>query len=195
MSSRVDAVLATDPAGFARLVALQAAFAQACNALVPTVRESRCWNRVALHHLMYRQLREAFPRLGSQMVCNAIYSVSRVYREVATPAGVPLPAVQFLPATPVFFDRHTLSLQNGHLSMFTLDGRMRFGFDMPAPEAALVAQGGVREIILLRHGEQFVLRFVLSEKTATDDLYAELLPTFTVLHTPVEASADQPCLT
>ena len=43
---------------YARLVALQSAFAQACNALAPVVRETRVWNRVALHHLAYKPMRE-----------------------------------------------------------------------------------------------------------------------------------------
>ena len=28
-------------------------FAEACNGMVPYVQEHRCWNRVALHHLVY----------------------------------------------------------------------------------------------------------------------------------------------
>jgi len=194
MSSRIDIILAADAAGFARLVALQAAFAQACNALVPTVRETRCWNRVGLHHLAYRQLREQFPDLGSQMACNAIYSVSRVYREVATPPDTPLPRVHFLPSTPVFFDRHTLSLQGEHLSMFTLDGRMRFAFDLSAGNAELIAQGGVREIILLRKDKNFILRFVLSKKSKKSDHYIEMLPAFTVLKTEQETRPEAACL-
>ena len=63
-----------------RLQSLQHGFAQLCNALAPTVQSTRVWNRVALHHLSYRQLREQFPAMGSQMVCNAIYSVSRTCR-------------------------------------------------------------------------------------------------------------------
>ncbi len=43
--------------------------------------QTKVWNRVALHHLMYRNLRDQFPEMGSQMVCNAIYSVSRTCRE------------------------------------------------------------------------------------------------------------------
>lgn len=61
----------------ARLHELQQLFARACNALAPTVRDSRCWNRVVLHHMTYKALREQFPALGSQMACNAIYSVGR----------------------------------------------------------------------------------------------------------------------
>ena len=67
--------LETTPAQVQRLLQLQQGFAQLCNALAPLVQQTRVWNRVALHHLAYRQLREAFPQMGSQMVCNAIYSV------------------------------------------------------------------------------------------------------------------------
>ncbi len=56
------------------LAALQAAYVDACNRLVPLVREHRVWNRVALHQRAYTMLREATP-LGSQMCCKAIFSV------------------------------------------------------------------------------------------------------------------------
>ena len=52
------------------------------SAIAPLVQQTKVWNRVALHHLAYRQLREQFPEMGSQMVCNAIYSVSRTGRLV-----------------------------------------------------------------------------------------------------------------
>ena len=99
----------------ARLHALQAGFARVCNALAPTVQQTRVWNRVALHHLMYRTLRERFPEMGSQMVCNAIYAVSRtsrlLFQHADSPlnltrlAGKPLPLVRFGDTNPVYFDR------------------------------------------------------------------------------------------
>ena len=73
-----------------RLQALQQGFARLCNALAPLVQSTRVWNRVALHHLAYRQLREQFPDMGSQMVCNAIYSVSRTCRAVFQHPDSPL---------------------------------------------------------------------------------------------------------
>src|SRR4051812_32171468 len=89
----------------ARLLNLQKAFAQVCNALAPIVQRNRCWNRVTLHHLAYRELRERFPAIGSQMVCNAIYSVSRTSRllfqhpdsplNIARLDGKPLPMLRF----------------------------------------------------------------------------------------------------
>lgn len=111
----------------ARLAALQQAFAAVCNQLAPLVQRTRCWNRVALHHMAYKQLRQQFPDLGSQLVCNAIYSVSRacrlIFQHPHSPFNLqrlgpaPLPNLQFLPQSPVYFDRHTLSIKSGQVSM------------------------------------------------------------------------------
>ena len=180
MNSTLSVVLNTTPDQQARLQALQRAFAQVCNALAPLVQASRCWNRVALHHLAYRQLRERFPEVGSQMVCNAIYSVSRaarlVYQHPQSPFNVgrggggvqpALPLLQFLPAAPVFFDRHTLSMKQNLLSMYTLDGRMRFQLTLPAEQVALFERSRLREVVLSsRPDGQFVLAFVLTDAVA-----------------------------
>lgn len=56
--------LSASPQQDAALRALQHAYADACNRLVPIVREKRVWNRVALHNLAYSMLRSATP-LGS----------------------------------------------------------------------------------------------------------------------------------
>lgn len=150
--------LNTTPEQHARLQALQAAFAQVCNALAPTVQQTRVWNRVALHHLTYRTLREQFPDLGSQMVCNAIYSVSRTSRMLfqhpqspfnLTKLGTkPLPLLRFANSCPVYFDRHTLSVKDGQLSMFTLDGRMRFALALKPEDEANFNEKKLREIVL-----------------------------------------------
>ena len=179
MNITVPMVLNTTPDQQARLQALQRAFAQVCNALGPLVQANRCWNRVALHHLAYRQLRERFPEVGSQMVCNAIYSVSRaarlVYQHPQSPFNVgrgggvqsALPLLQFLPAAPVFFDRHTLSMKQNQLSMYTLDGRMRFQLTLPADQVALFEQSRLREVVLSsRPDGQFVLTFMLTDAAA-----------------------------
>src|SRR6267143_5291067 len=62
-----------------RLSAVRTAYADACNRLVPLVQAARCWNRVALHQLGYRRLRQE-TSLGAQMACNAIFSVCKAYR-------------------------------------------------------------------------------------------------------------------
>ena len=61
MNSVLRIPLDASPEQVARLQALQSGFAQVCNALAPLVQQTRVWNRVALHHLAYRQLRERFP--------------------------------------------------------------------------------------------------------------------------------------
>jgi hypothetical protein len=150
--------LETTPAQAQRLQQLQQGFAQLCNALAPLVQQTRVWNRVALHHLAYRQLREAFPQMGSQMVCNAIYSVSRtcrlVFQSPSSPLHLdklgdrPLPLLRFGANSPVYFDRHTLSIKAGQLSMFTLDGRMRFELALAPEVQQRFAQQKLREVVL-----------------------------------------------
>lgn len=166
--------LNTSPEQLGSLQALQAAFAKVCNALAPTVQQTRVWNRVALHHLMYRSLRERFPELGSQMVCNAIYSVSRTCRVVFQHSqspfnlshmeGKPLPLLRFADNCPVYFDRHTLSVKQGQLSMYTLDGRIRFALALKPADEANFNEKKLREIVLSRRLDGvFELSFLFSD--------------------------------
>jgi hypothetical protein len=167
--------LNASPEQVKRLQALQTGFAQVCNALAPLVQQTRVWNRVALHNLCYRQLREQFPEMGSQMVCNAIYSVSRTARMVfqhpqspfnlARLGSKPLPLLRFSDSCPVYFDRHTLSLKAGQLSMFTLDGRMRFQLALKAQDEERFHSQKLREIVLSRRsGGAYELAFTLVDE-------------------------------
>jgi len=171
------------PGQLASLLALQKAFAQVCNALAPLVQQTRCWNRVTLHHLAYKGLREQFPAIGSQMVCNAIYSVSRtgrlVYQHPQSPFNLsrlgdkPLPLLQFQDTCPVYFDRHTLSVKDGHLSMYTLDGRIRFHLALQPDAEASFHEKKLREIVLARTAQdQFELSFWFSQPQADEDATA-----------------------
>lgn len=167
--------LNASPEQNARLQALQAAFAKVCNALAPTVQQTKVWNRVALHHLMYHSLRQRFPELGSQMVCNAIYSVSRTSRmlfqspqspfNLTRLAGKPLPLLRFTDTCPVYFDRHTLSVKAGQLSMYTLDGRMRFALALQPADEANFNEKKLLEIVLSRRADGiFELSFLFSNE-------------------------------
>ena len=158
----------------AQLLALQAAFAETCNALAPVVQQTRCWNRVALHHLAYKAMREQFPQMGSQMVCNAIYSVSRtsrvIYQHPQSPFNVaqlgakPLPLLRFTATCPVYFDRHTLSVKAGQLSMFTLDGRIHFQLALRPEDEHTFHHKKLREIVLSRDAsDRFDLTFMFSD--------------------------------
>lgn len=182
--STLRLLLHAQPHQHQRLVALQLAFARACNALAPVVAQTRCWNRVALHHLAYRQLRAQFPELGSQMACNAIYSVSRtariVYQHPQSPFNLqrlgdrPLPLLQFSPRAPVYFDRHTLSLKDGVVSLFTLDGRLRFELNLPVAHEKQFREDKLRELVLLQVGGQFTLNFAFGEIDIANVPTAEL---------------------
>jgi len=172
MNSCLSIPLNTSAEQAGRLQALQNAFAGVCNALVPVVQQTRCWNRVALHHLSYHGLRGRFPQMGSQMVCNAIYSVSRAYRLVLQHPDSPwnlakhpenaIPLVKFMPDSPVYFDRHTLSLKGGQLSMYSLDGRMRFELNLKADDLARFQQEKLREIVLGKVAQGYQLSFWFS---------------------------------
>lgn len=182
-SSQLRIPLNGTPEQIASLLALQQAFTQVCNALAPLVQQTRCWNRVTLHHLAYKGLREKFPAIGSQMVCNAIYSVSRtsrlIYQHPASPFNVarlgdkPLPLLNFQDTCPVYFDRHTLSVKDGHLSMYTLDGRIRFHLALRPEDEASFHEKKLREIVLSRTADsQFELSFWFSKAQPDEGLPA-----------------------
>ena len=163
---------------------LQKAFAKVCNALSPLVQQSRCWNRVTLHHLAYKQLREQFPAIGSQMVCNAIYSVSRtsrlVYQHPTSPFNLALlgdkqlPLLRFADNCPVYFDRHTLSVKGGQLSMYTLEGRIHFQLALRPEVEASFHKNKLREIVLSRTAmDSFELSFYFSTPDKGHELAAD----------------------
>lgn len=155
-----------------QLTALQSAVADVCNALTPIVQQSRCWNRVGLHHLAYRSMRERFPHVGSQMICNAIYAVSRtcrlLFQNPLSPFSLvlnqdkSLPLIRFLPSSPVYFDKHTLSIKSRQLSMYTLNGRIKFEVALTDDDVALFERRRLREIILDRLNNNFRLSFYFS---------------------------------
>ena len=196
MNSIIRVPLNTNPEQFARLQALQSAFAEVCNALAPEVKKSRVWNRVALHHLHYRTLREKFPALGSQMICNAIYAVSRASRLVfqspqspfnlAKLGAKPLPLLHFNNSCPVYFDRHTLSIKDDKLSMFTLDGRMHFHLTLQKEQLMLFKVAKLREISLTRRLDGvYELAFWLESQQALTQQEAQA-----ALDLPVSAEGE-----
>lgn len=177
MKPQVILTIALHPGQTERLIHLQQMFAQACNHLSPIVQQTRCWNRVALHHMAYRGLRAQFPALGSQMACNAIYSVSRTCRALFQNPGspyslhklgnAPLPRVLFLPQSPVYFDRHTLSLKNGRASMYTLDGRIKFNLDLDEAQEAQFRTSRLREIVMSSQPAGLTLTFTFDDQPSS----------------------------
>jgi putative transposase len=113
-----------------KLCDLRKYYHQVCNQIVPMVQENRCWNRFSLHHLVYSQVRKISP-LGSQMVCNAIFSVCKAYRAKGIQPNEEIPLIRFQPNRSVHFDKRTYKIKGETLSLYTLEKRikvkMRFG--------------------------------------------------------------------
>lgn len=173
MKNSLQIKLIVSPEQELRLIDLQKTFALACDEAALFVARSRSWHRVTLHHLAYKSLREKFPLLGSQMVCNAIHTVSKASKEIfqdplsrwtaAARAGEPLPILKFADSTPVFFDKHTLTLKKKALSIFTLDGRMHIQINLSEIIENKLRTEKLKELSLLRQKNSFYLRFVFGE--------------------------------
>ncbi len=158
---------------FLKLLELQKTFALACDVAATFVNRSRSWHRVTLHHLAYKSMREKFPELGSQMVCNAIHTVSKACKEIfqdqnskwslIAKTGAPLPTLKFANTTPVFFDKHTLTIKKNTLSIFTMDGRMNIQINLKEEVEVRLRNEKLKELSLYRKKNMFHLRFVFSE--------------------------------
>jgi IS605 OrfB family transposase len=137
------------------LLRLQEAFLAACNSIVPTSMEHRCWNRVALHNLVYRQVRQT-SSLGSQMVCNAIFAVCKAYKAITVVKDEPIPQIQFHKNRSVHFDKRTYSIKGATLSLYTLEGRQRFPMRMGPFQETIFSTGLPREgELICRKGKWF----------------------------------------
>jgi putative transposase len=126
------------------LLILRDIFLAACNAIVPAAMEHRCWNRIALHNLVYTQIRKN-SSLGSQMVCNAIFAVCKAYKAKTIAKDEPVPTIQFHKNRSVHFDKRTYSIRGNTISLYTPEGRIRVPMRMGAFQAAIFSQGVPRE--------------------------------------------------
>ncbi|MHB8255529.1 MAG: RNA-guided endonuclease InsQ/TnpB family protein [Acidiferrobacter sp.] len=161
MSKRcVSLKLLSTPDQSTSLTALAAAFAHACNGIVPFVVQHRCWNRVALHHLAYYPIREQWPALGSQMVCQAVHRVADAYKVLEVTKDKPVPATTFNP-TSVTFDKRTYSIKDDTVSLFTLNGRARIPFVCGKHQRNLLACGIAKEARLVLRKGMWYFRLVL----------------------------------
>jgi len=146
------------------LKSLQKEYAAACNLIVPEVIKDRCWNRVALHNLVYNHLRTT-TKLGSQMVCNAIFSVCKAYRAQNELGKIkkdcPLPNIIFNKRS-VHFDKRTYSLtKNSQLSLYTLEGRIKVSYRIGNYQRRLLEQGIPKEAELICREGNWYFNLVL----------------------------------
>ena len=99
--------------------------------------------------------------------------------------GQALPLLKFADSCPVYFDRHTMSLKPGQLSLYTMDGRMRFELALESDKLALFNAAKLREVVLNERADHsFELSFYLDAP--------EPAPTPTSPDAPAEADASLP---
>ena len=143
-----------------KLLLLQEAYHAACNDLVPYVVEHRCWNRVALHNLSYSKIR-AKSFLGSQMVCNAIFSVCKAYKNRNIVKDEEVPVIQFRKNRSIHFDKRTYSIKGNIVSLYTLKGRMKVEMEMGSFQESYFSQGIPKEAELICKKGKWYFNLVL----------------------------------
>jgi len=160
MKWTISILLKTIPEQEQHLVKLQDAYRWVCNQIVPNVIEKRCWNRVALHHLVYNTIRKISP-LGSQMICNAIFSVCKAYKAKSVGQGEFIPVIQFHKNRSVHFDHRTYTIKGNILSLYTLQGRIRIPMRMGPFQENYFSQGTPTEAELICRKGRWYFNLVL----------------------------------
>ena len=131
-----------------KLLALMEAYFSACNQIVPIAAENRCWNRVALHNFCYKKIRST-SNLGSQMVCNAIFSVCKAYKNKRVAKGDKIPLIHFHKGRSVHFDKRTYSLKGDVLTLYTLEKRIKVQMKLGLLQQDYLSKGTPKEAELI----------------------------------------------
>lgn len=160
MKRTISIRLDTIPEQDRQLLQLEEAYCSACNQIVPEVISSRCWNRVALHRLVYSKIRQT-SSLGSQMVCNAIYSVCKAYKAKTISPKEEVPQIRFHKGRSIHFDKRTYAIKNGVISLYTLEKRIKVSLQFAPFQMAYFSQGTPKEGELVRKKGKWYFNLVL----------------------------------
>jgi len=145
------------------LMLLQKVFNKACNFVASIAMENRCWNRVALHHLSYYQIRlnQTNATLGSQMACNVIKNVCDAYKVLKIKKTETVPRIVFRQTSSVHFDKRTYSLKDGVISLYTLSGRILVRMHVGAFQQSYLQRSYAKEAELIYKRGQWFFNLVL----------------------------------
>ena len=145
------------PEQMAALVAVRAAYADACNRLVAIVIEHRCWNRVALHKLAYTRLRNETP-LGRKWLATRSFRYARHTghkRNLGT-SGKVRQCPQSVSKGSVHYDTRTYTIKGDTVSLNTLNGRIVVPLMLGQHQHRLLQGGALKEAELgFRKGKWF----------------------------------------
>jgi IS605 OrfB family transposase len=109
---------------------------------------------------VYYRLREAFPRLGAQLACNAIASAARSLKAHRA-NGHGWAPIAFRPSSSVHLDARTYRLARELVSVFTLAGREQIALHIGAFQRGYLERGKVKEAELLERRGRWYLHVVL----------------------------------
>jgi IS605 OrfB family transposase len=138
------------------LFELQDLFTAACNQVSAKAFLAKERNRIRLHHLSYRSLRQTLPKLGAQMCCNAIAKVSAALKARKEPKEL-----VFKKRSSVHFDKRTYSLKNSILSLFTPKGRIQIPLEISAYHKPFLEFGLPKEAELIYRANEWFFHLVL----------------------------------
>jgi IS605 OrfB family transposase len=79
------------------------------------------------------------------MVCNAIFSVCKAYKNKCIVKGENVPVIRFHKNRSIHFDKRTYSLKRNSLSLYTLQGRVRVEMEMGSFQQIYFSQGIPKE--------------------------------------------------
>jgi IS605 OrfB family transposase len=140
------------------LLGLRDEFTKACNQISPIAYSDTCWNRVALHNKVYTSTRKN-TSLGSQMVCNAIFSVCKAYK--ARRKDKKNTPVTFRTEGSVHFDKRTYSIKGDVLSLYTLEGRLKLRMKIGKFQQGYLEKGVAKEAELICKKGKWYFHLVL----------------------------------
>ena len=143
-----------------KLLQLKEAYWSACNQIASDARENRCWNRFALHKLVYSKVRKTSP-LGSQMVCNAIFSVCKAYQAKGILPREEVPLIHFRKGKSIHFDKRTYKIKGEVISLYTLGKRIQVKMRLGPFQKGYFSQGVPKEGELIYRKGKWYFNLVL----------------------------------
>lgn len=135
---------------------LRSTFVQACNDVSLAVLSSHSKSRSVVHGLIYGLLREKYPHLGAQLSCNAIYAVTKIYKQVAISVRDLKKPIIFAPSFPLIYDSRTISFFPRRISIFTPSGRLSLPLDSDDLYKQ-IQKMGIKEVLLYQKAEDLIL--------------------------------------
>jgi len=134
----------------AALVATMRRANAACDWLSVKASETKTFRQFALHKVVYREARDAFADLSSQMIVRCIAKVADAYkldRETLR---------KFRPLGSIAYDSRILSWSGGTVSLWTLGGRERISFVCGEHQRALLVYDRGETDLVLRGGKFYL---------------------------------------